>query len=234
MTYGSGGANSELANLLTPHFTIIRYDRRGRGESGDTLPYAVEREIEDIEALILQAGAPASLYGHSSGASLALEAALKLGDKVKKLALYEAPYNSDPEDRHIWGEYIQKLKEYLLAQRHGDAVALFMRFVGMPQGQIDGMRQAPFWGGMEALAPTLAYDHIAVLGEVRSVPGKRAAGLSIPTLVMNGSVSFPFMYDTARELAKAIPHALHRVLEGQTHNVAPEVLAPLLTTFFGA
>jgi pimeloyl-ACP methyl ester carboxylesterase len=141
---------------------VCNYDRRGRGDSGDTRPYAVQREIEDLEALIDDAGGTAYLYGHSSGASLALEAAAQLDGKVTKLAMYEAPHTDDPADLQPWGDYIAELTVALAAGRRGDAVALFMRFIGTPDGQIEGMRQAPFWAGLEAIAPTLA----AVLGPV--------------------------------------------------------------------
>src|SRR5260370_3004103 len=152
----------ELANLLARGFTVYNYDRRGRGESGDTRPYAVEREIEDIEVLIDEAGGSASLYGHSSGAALALEAALRLGNKVKKLALYEAPYNDAAEAKLAWREYIEHLTELLAADRRGDAMALFMKLVETPADQIESMRHAPIWSRFEAIAPTLAYDHAAI------------------------------------------------------------------------
>src|SRR5207302_3085775 len=176
----------ELAKLLSPHFTVFAYDRRGRGDSGDTRPYAVEREVEDIEALIDEAGGVASLYGHSSGAALALEATVKLGDKVKKLAMYEVPYNDESQARRAWSQYIQQLTELLAADRRGDAVALFMRYVGTPADQIEAMRHAPVWPMLEAIAPTLAYDHTAILGEDSSIPIERAASVRVPTLVMNG------------------------------------------------
>jgi pimeloyl-ACP methyl ester carboxylesterase len=235
MTSRSSDNKSELMHLLAPHFTVYSYDRRGRGDSGDTQPYAVEREVEDIEVLIREVGAPAYLYGHSSGASLAMDAAVQLGNTmVKKLAMYEAPYDSNQDDQQAWKDYLQELTESLAAGRRGDAVAAFMKFVGTPAEQIAGMRQAPFWPGLEAIAPTLAYDHVAILGEDRSVPVAKAARVSVPALVMNGSASFPFMETTARALEKAIPHAQYRALEGQTHNVDPEALAPALIAFFGA
>ncbi len=145
----SSGSKPELAKLLAQHFTAYSYDRRGRGDSEDTQPYAVDREIEDIDALIDAAGGSACLHGHSSGGCLALEAAVKLGDRVKKLAIYEAPYNDDPEAQKAWGAYIKNLTEALATNRRGDAVALFMAYVGMPAAQIEGMRHAPFWAGME-------------------------------------------------------------------------------------
>jgi len=230
----SFGSKPELVTLLAPHFTIYSYDRRGRGDSGDTKPYAVEREIEDIEALIDEAGGVAGLYGHSSGAALALEAAVTLGDKIKKIAMFEAPYNDDREAQRGWREYTQQLTKLLAADRRGDAIALFMALVGMPADQIEGMRRAPMWPMLEAIAPTLAYDHIAIKGEDGTIPTERAARLTVPALVMNGGASFPFMYDTARALSKAMPHAQLRTLEGQRHDVSPEVLAPVLVAFFSA
>jgi pimeloyl-ACP methyl ester carboxylesterase len=224
---------AQLADLLAPHFTVIHYDRRGRGESGDTQPYAVQREVEDLEALIDEAGGSAFLYGISSGAALAMEAAFQLDGKIKKLAMYEAPYYSDEAARQAWEEYRRQLRESLSADRRGDAAALFLRLVGMPTDQVDEMHREPWWAAFEAVAPTLAYD-AAVLGEDRAVPVDKAANVAVPTLVMNGSASEAFMYDTATALAKAMPNAQHRTLEGQTHAVSPEVIAPVLVEFFSA
>lgn len=228
----SSGSKPELVKLLAPHFMVYSYDRRGRGDSGDTRPYAVEREIEDIEALIGEAGGAAYLYGHSSGAALALKAAIRLGNKVKKLAMYEAPYNDDGEAQRAWKEYIKQLTELLAADRRGDAVALFMKLVEIPANQIEGMRHAPIWPMLEAIAPTLAYDHAAILGDDASIPTERAASVTVPALVMNGGASYPFMYDTARTLSHAMPHAELRTLKGQRHDVDPNVLAPALVEFF--
>lgn len=222
----------ELAKLLARSFTVYNYDRRGRGDSGDTKPYAVAREIEDIEALIDEADGSAYLYGHSSGAALALEAALRLDNTVKKLAMYEAPYNDAAEAQRAWKEYIKQLTEALAADRRGDAVALFMELVGTPADQIEAMCHAPTWPMFEAIAPTLAYDHCAILGEDGSVPSKRAASVIVPTLVMNGGASYAFMYDTARVLSQAMPHGQLRTLEGQRHDVDPKVLALVLVEFF--
>lgn len=230
LCYRKFGPMESLAALLAPHFTVFTYDRRGRGESGNTQPYALAREVEDIEALINAAGGSAFVFGTSSGGCLALEAAIKLGNKIKKLAMYEPPYNSDKAVLRDWKEYRQQLKELIAADRRGDAAALFMKFVGTPAEQIDGMRQAPMWQMFEQVAPTLAYD-AAATGDDRSVPVKRAAAVTAPTLVMNGTV-IPFMLNTATELAKAIPHAQHRTLEGQSHDVNLQVLAPVLEEFF--
>jgi len=221
-----------LSKLLAPHFRVYNYDRRGRGDSGDAKPYAVAREVEDIEALIDEAGGSACLYGHSSGAALVLEAAIQLGPTIKKLALYDAPYHEEAADKQAFKDYIKQLTEALAADRRGNAVAAFMKYVGMPTDQIEAMRQTPAWPLLESIAPTLAYDHAAILGEDSSIPTQRIAVVTAPTLVMNGGASFPFMYDTAQALSKAIPNAKLRTIEGQTHDVDVDVLAPVLVEFF--
>lgn len=155
---------------------------------------------------------------------------MTLGSKIGKLALYEPPYNAEPGARQQWQEYRRSLAEALAAGRRGDAVVLFMRLVGTPAEMIEGMRQSPMWPMLEAVAPTLAYD-AADIGEDRSVPVQRAARVTTPSLVMNGTV-IPFMAVSAATLAKSMPHARHRTLEGQSHDVNPEVLAPVLVEFF--
>jgi pimeloyl-ACP methyl ester carboxylesterase len=232
MTTRSSGSKPQIVNLLAAHFTTFSYDRRRRGDSGDTLPYAVDREIEDIAALIAEAGGTAFLFGHSSGACLALDAALALAPKVEKLAMYEPPYNDDPTAQQAWGVYIKQLTEALAENRRGDAVALFMSYVGVPPERISEVRQAPFFPGMEAVAPTLAYDHTAIMGPTASIPTERAAQILTPTLVMYGSGSYPFMAETAQKLGEVMPHAHVRMLEGQTHEVGPEALAAALDEFF--
>lgn len=223
-----------LAELLAPDFTVYYFDRRGRGDSTDTKPYGVDKEIEDIEALIDAAGSSAYLYGISSGGALALEAAIKLGDKVKKLAIYEAPYDSSAEGIKAWEGYRTGLTKALDAGNRSDAVAIFMKFVGVPDGMLEGMRHSPMWPSMEAVAPTLAYD-AAVLGEDRVVPIDRVTKITAQTLILDGSDSMelmPFMRISAEALAKAIPGAAHQVLEGQQHNVDMKILAPVLAKFF--
>jgi len=226
-------ATGQLVELLAPHLTVLRYDRRGRGDSTDNTigrSLAVEREIEDIRALIDQAGGSASLYGISSGAALAMEAAIALGDKVEGLVMYEAPYNDDEAAQQGWREYRKRLDELLAEGRRGDAVVLFAMLTGMPAEQADEMRRIPMWPAWEAVAPTLAYD-AAALGENASVPVGQARKVAVPALVMAGGDTYPFMHDTARALAEAMPHAEYRVLEGQTHEVAPEAIAPVLIDF---
>jgi pimeloyl-ACP methyl ester carboxylesterase len=232
LTTRSSGSKPQLVGFLSHHLTVYTYDRRGRGDSGDTPPYAIDREIEDIAALIEESGGDAFLYGHSSGAALAFEAASKLGSKVKALAMYEAPYNDDPEAQRAWKAYRKQLSELLDVGRNGDAVALFMELVGMPAEQISGMRGAPIWPMFEALGPSLAHDHLGVMGETAAVPGTRVAQLATSVLVMSGGASYPFMSTTALALSKAFPNGKLRTLYGETHDVSPETLAPVLTSFF--
>jgi pimeloyl-ACP methyl ester carboxylesterase len=224
-------ATAQLAPLVAQHFTVLHYDRRGRGGSTDTPPYAVEREIEDIDALIAEAGGSAFVFGISSGAALALEAAIKLGDKVRKLAMYEAPYNDEEAARLAWKTYREQLANALAEGLRGDALALFMLLTGMPPDHLDAVRQHPLWPRWEAAAATLAYDAV-VMGEDASVPTEKAADVVVPALVMEGGASYPFMHVTALALVKAMPQAQHRTLPGQTHEVEVAVLAPVLVEFF--
>jgi uncharacterized protein YdhG (YjbR/CyaY superfamily)/pimeloyl-ACP methyl ester carboxylesterase len=231
--YRALGFVEPLATALSPYFRVLTYDRRGRGESTDTQPFALEREIEDIEALINEAGGEAYVCGISSGAALALEATLSLGKRVKKLALYEPPYNDEEAAHLALRNYQKQLANVLAEGRTGDALGLFMLLVGMPPDHLEGARQLPLWPMWEAVAHTLPYD-AAALGEDGSVPLEKAARIQVPTLVMDGSASFPFMHTTAATLAKALPNGEHRTLEGQTHEVEADVLAPVLRAFFHA
>ena len=226
-------AQLALFPLLSEHFTVYHYDRRGRGDSSDTAPYAVEREIEDIEALIHDAGGRVYLFGISSGAALALEAGIKLGDKVKKLAIYDPPYNDDKDAREAWKVFRNELADLIVAERRGDAVALFMSMMGVPEEHLAGMREMPMWSMWEAIAPTIAYD-ARVLGEEASIPTTAASKISVPTLVINGEESYPFMQETGMRLAEIIPQAEHRILQGQKHEVTPEAIAPILVDYFAA
>ena len=234
LCYRHFGPMNHLSALLESHFSVYIYDRRGRGESTNSIPYAVEREIEDIEALIDEAGGSAYVYGISSGACLSLEAAYRLGDKIQKLAIYEPPYDSRESDQQAWWNYRNKLAEMLAIDQRGDAVTLFMQFVGNSPDQIGGMRQGIAWPMFESVAPTLAYDAM-VIGEDRTVPVKRFKEIRTPTLVMDGGANLtymPFMHETAVTLANAIPGAQLRTLEGQTHDVKLDILAPILAEFF--
>jgi pimeloyl-ACP methyl ester carboxylesterase len=223
------------AEELAKHFTVFNYDRRGRGSSADTAPYAVEREIEDIGALIAEAGGMASVYGHSSGAGLVLHAAAH-GLPIAKLALHDPPYarDGDEEARRTSREYGENLKVMLSEGHRGDAVELFMTMVGMPREMIERMRHTPTWAELEDLAPTLAYDS-EVMGDIGrdgTIPVDMASRVTIPALVLTGGADYPWMTDVGRWLADAMPNGRHRVLEGQKHTVPPEVLVPVLAEFF--
>ena len=221
------------AEQLAQHFTVINYDRRGRGDSGDTAPYAVEREIEDLGALIAEAGGTASVYGHSSGAVLALHAAAT-GLPIARLVLHEPPFTPDEEEwRRRSREYGENLGTILAEERRGDAVELFMTRVGTPQEMVDQWRKESWWAGIEALAPTLAYDS-EVMGDGSrggTIPTDVVGAATTPTLVLSGGASPAWMIDTGRQVADAMPNGLHRVLEGQGHDVAPDVLVPALAGF---
>jgi pimeloyl-ACP methyl ester carboxylesterase len=224
-------SGAKLTKLVASQFTVINYDRRGRGNSTDTTPYSPQREIEDVAALIGAVGGPVCLYGHSSGAAVALEAAVKLRKQVRKLAIYEAPYAIDGKARKAASEYYKMLKKLLTSGRNGDAVALFVRSVGVTDNQIQAMRRMPMWRGLERLAPTLAYDS-EVLGEGHSLPAALLSRIATPTLVMHGGAGASSMRDAARAISEAVPKAQLRTLAGQTHGVKPKVLAPVLVEFF--
>lgn len=225
------GSNMSLAEALAKHFTVYNYDRRGRGKSGDTQPYAVDREIEDIEAIIDEAGGKAYLYGSSSGAALALEAAYKLPNKVTKLALWEPPYIMEGFPRPP-ANTAQIYTELVAAGRRGDAAEFFMsKVVGLPPEFVASARSAPWWPSQEALAHTLAYD-ATIMGDY-ALPEAKIADLKVPTVVIDGGASFPFMRATADAIAKILKdRGQRRTLEGQQHNVDGAVLGAALTEFF--
>jgi pimeloyl-ACP methyl ester carboxylesterase len=219
----------KLTELLADRFTIVSYDRRGRGDSTNTLPYSTNKEVEDIEALIDELGGSAYLYGHSSGCVLALMAAKKLGNKVAGLALYELPYNADPSAQKESEEYMRKLEELLADDKRGDAVALFVKSVGVTDKQIAAMERLPMWKGLTAMAPTLAYDTIELM---KQYPELDTKSIDMETLVMFGAKSPDFMGQTAKELSQALPHSQVRSLEGQAHDVKADVLALVLADLF--
>jgi Alpha/beta hydrolase family len=230
--------NAPLAPQLAGHFTVYNYDRRGRGESGDTLPYAVGREIEDIDALIAEAGGSAHAYGISSGGALALEAAAA-GSAIDRLAVYEVPYNVADDWPGRWGEYVEGLEALLADGRRGDAFALFMRLADVPDEAIAAARDSPVWPDLEALAHTLAYD-AACLGDGRP-PTARLANITQPTLVATGggssrpgAPSWVAALDPAADaIAASITHAERETIDGEGHVVDPKVLALRLERFFG-
>ncbi|WP_329259339.1 alpha/beta hydrolase [Actinoallomurus sp. NBC_01490] len=231
MCHRGGGPMRALAARLRHAFTVHAYDRRGRGESTDTPPYAVAREVEDLRALIAEAGGEAHVYAISSGAALALAAASS-GPGIARLALYEPPFTGEAEAEGGTRrrDYTERLTGLLAAGRRGDAVALFITNVGVPPQAVEGMRGGPGWSAMEAIAPTLAYDD-ALLGDGR-VPRALASAVTAPTLVLSGGASPEALRHAAKATADAIPQAEYRTLDGQTHDVSPDALAPVLTTFF--
>lgn len=211
---------------LESHFTVYTYDRRGRGESGDVQPYAVEREVEDIAALVDEIGEPAFLFGHSSGAILALEAALR-GLPVRRLVLYEPPFIVDEQRRHQISGLADRLQDLLVANDREAAVRMFLREGGdLPDEVLNQMQATPQWAAWLALAHTTPYD--AEIGGQSLPSARRLSALQTPTLVVQGEVSPDWMRASTQALAKALPHAQLAILPGQGHFAlleAPELLA---------
>lgn len=231
---------SKLAALLAPHFTVINYDRRGRGASGDTPPYAVERECEDIEALVKEVGGSASLFGSSSGAVLALEAATR-GVGVERLALFEPPLVVSERHAAREEDLADRVGEALGAGGRGKAVALFMRrAVGVPTAGVWMMRlMRRTWANLEAMAHTIPYDLAIMDGYRRGgpLPAERWASVAVPTLVLDGAKSPEHLRAAGSALADGLPSAEHRTLEGVSHAsvvMAPTKLLPALLEFLGA
>jgi pimeloyl-ACP methyl ester carboxylesterase len=233
LCYREMGPSRALAKVLSEHFTVIRYDRRGRGESTDTAPYSVEREIEDLAALIAAAGGCAYVCGVSSGAVLALDAAAR-GLPITALALYEPPFIVDGSRPPAAADYVEQLNTLLAANRRGDTVRLFMRQVGMPAPLVSLMRFMPAWGKLKRVAHTLPYDG-EIMGDTqlgRPLPAARWPGTKVKTLVIVGGKSPAFFHNGTRMLADLLPNARHRVLDGQTHMVEAKALAPVLVDYF--
>ncbi len=233
LCYRGAGPSKSVAAELSADYTVFTYDRRGRGESGDTAPYAVEREIEDLGALIEEAGGSASLCGFSSGAVLALDAANR-GLGVEKLALYEPPFIVDDSRAPLPDDYASRLDQLIAADRRGDALRLFMGQVGMPKVLVALMRFMPAWSKLKSVAPTLRYD-AALMGDTQSgrpLPAERWNAVTAPTLVIVGGKSPGWMQNGTRALAahaSRTPSAA--ASKGQTHMVKAKPLAPLLTAF---
>lgn len=228
------GDSAGLAGLLAEHCTVITYDRRGRGDSGDSPEYDVQREVEDLDALIERVGGEAMVFGMSSGAVLALEAVAR-GSAVTRLALYEPPFITDSSRAPLPADYVARLKELVKQGAYGDAAAYFMTAaVGMPAEAVAGMRQAPFWAGMEAAARTLPYDG-QVMGDTmsgRPLPADRWRSVKVPVFVGSGDAGAPHMLTGAQELATLADNFALHVFSGQEHAIAPELLAPALNGFF--
>lgn len=221
--FNDRATGAPLAQFLEPHFTVFNYDRRGRGESGDTAPYALEREIQDLDALIAEAGGSARVFGYSSGAILSLRAAAQ-GLAISQLALYEPPPTGGKA-----GNLAPALAGLIAAGRRGDAVELFQtEAVGIPPAVVAGMRNAPFRPALEKMAHTLVYDSTILT----PLPAGLLASVQTPTLVIDGESSPEVMRQAAQSLAAALPDGRYRTLQGQGHDIVPAVLGPVLKEFF--
>jgi hypothetical protein len=222
-----------VADALAPWFTVFNYDRRGRGDSGDTQPYAVERELEDLDALIQTAGGSAGVFGGSSGAGLALAAAAA-GAAITRLAVWEPPYHVSDDAPALPGDFAGRLDRLVAAGQRGDAAELFLtRAADVPAAAAAAMRADPSWAGVEAVAHTLAYE-ARVMGPGNALPASRLAAITQPTLVLTGGNSPAWMAGAGRAVTSAVPAAVHRVLDGQVHSVSADALAPELLEFFTA
>jgi pimeloyl-ACP methyl ester carboxylesterase len=233
LCYRASGPARPLAALLASHFTVFTYDRRGRGESTDTAPYAVTREVEDLDALIKAAGGSAYVYGISSGAALSLEATTR-GLGIAKLALYEAPFIVDNSRAPLPDDYLDRLKTLVAANRRAAAVRFFMEAVGVPAVFVFLMRFMPAWPKLKAIAHTIVYDITILDGDQRGKPlsSTRWAGITVPTLVAVGGKSPAWMRHAMDALRDVLPNVQYRTLDGQTHMVSPKALAPVLVEFF--
>jgi pimeloyl-ACP methyl ester carboxylesterase len=219
-----------IAAGLSRWFTVLNYDRRGRGDSGDAQPYAVERETEDLAALIAAAGGSAAVFGGSSGAGLVLRAAAR-NPAITRLALWEPPYHVDDSAPRLPPDFGMQLDGLVRAGKRADAVELFMvKAAEASPRDVAAMRGQPFWPAMEAAAHTLAYEAF-VMGPGNELPASLLAGIVQPTLVLNGGASPAWMGRAGQAVASAIPGAVHRVLEGQAHYVAPGAIVPELLEF---
>lgn len=229
---------TKLAGLLSEHFTVINYDRRGRGESGDSQSYAVEREIEDIEALIDEAGGSAYIFGSSSGAVLALETANRLNGKIRKQVLYEPPFIVDDSHPPVPKDLVKQLKELLSKDLRNDAIKLFFsKTMNIPAIGIFMMRLMPGWSKMRKMAHTTLYDLAIMEGtqDGKPLPARRWETASLPTLVLTGEKSEMFFHNGARALVNILPNTQHKILHGQHHGsvvTAPKAFADELIEFF--
>jgi pimeloyl-ACP methyl ester carboxylesterase len=218
-------STAPLTPLLAPHFSVYEYDRRGRGSSGDSDDYSIDCEIDDLAALIDAAGGSALVYGHSSGAALALEAAAR-GVPITALAAYEPPYTAAADGTGGSGELLEGVRVRIGAGDRDGAAALFMQGAGTPPEVITMLRQGPGWPRMRELAPPLVYD--LTLCNSGVVPRERLARIGVPTVTISGGSSPEWAGHACAGVAAAVPGARHVVLDGQTHAVAHDVVAPVL------
>jgi len=233
LCYRSFGPATPLAQTLAKDFTVITYDRRGRGESGDTQPYAVRRECEDLEALIAAAGGRASLFGISSGAALTLEAAANVRG-VEQIALYEAPFMVDPNPERDADAAWRQINDAVRANKRGAALTGFFRLVGVPTPFIWLMRLMPMFRKLKAVAHTLPYDGALVRDNQRGRPLDARAwrGIAVPALVFDGGKSPAWMRNGMRAFADTLPNSTYQTVPGQTHMVHANVHGPVVAEFF--
>jgi len=221
---------ARLAAFLEPRFTVFNYDRRGRGDSGDTQPYAVDREVEDLEALLAVAGGSAAVFANCSGGMLVVEAAAT-GLPLTRIALYEPPYIVDDTRPPVAKDYLKQLTGLISAGRNGDAAELFMTEVTeTPVEVIEAKRKERMWSWIEGLAPSLAYD--GTIMKDNSLPLGLLGAVSVPTLVIDGEDSPPWARNGVQAVVDALPKGRRRSLEGQNHKLSAEVVAPVLAEFF--
>jgi pimeloyl-ACP methyl ester carboxylesterase len=228
------GPNLGLAEKLAENFTVYTYDRRGRGESGDARRWAPEREIEDLAAVIDEAGGSAFVYGISSGATLVLDAAAS-GLAIEKLAIFEPPHFVDDTRPPLSDDYQKRLEDVVKADDRGAAVKLFMREgVNLPGIMVAMMKILPAWKKLKSVAHTLPYDVAFVIDAQRGtpLPAERWASVTMPTLAIVGGKSPKWMHNGMQATADVLPNAQHFVLKGEMHIVKPKALAPVLTEFF--
>ena len=224
---------AEVAAILAPWFTVFNYDRRGRGDSGDTQPYAAEREIEDLAALTEIAGGSAMVFGGSSGAGLVLQAAAQ-NPAISKLAVWEPPYHVDDSAPRLPHDFAARLNALIRTGRRADAVELFLvEAAQAPAEAVAAMRLQPSWPDTEAVAHTLPYE-AAVMGPGNTLPAERLAAITQPALVLTGGNSPAWMTNAGKAISGITPGAVHRVLDRQTHNVSPTALTPEVLEFFTA
>jgi pimeloyl-ACP methyl ester carboxylesterase len=229
-------ANAELGQLLSDSFTTYVYDRRGRGQSGDTAPYAVQREIEDIAALIDHAGAPAAVFGWSSGSLLALDAAAA-GLPITALALFEPPVVVDDSRPPLPADYVEQLESFIAAGRRDQAAELFMTAAaGLPAEAVAGIKQSPYWAPVEEVAHTISYDG-RIMAQTMSgnpLPTDRWSTVDVPVLVLHGDQTWPALTTAAQAMATHLKPATLKPVPGENHSASPSVLAPVLREFAAA
>jgi pimeloyl-ACP methyl ester carboxylesterase len=222
--FSDRSSTKTLASGLGTTFTVYEYDRRGRGDSGEIGAYSIEREVDDLAALLHEVGSAPFVFGHSSGAALALETAAT-GVPIGGLVVHEPPYTEGPTDG-----FAAQLAEMAAAGRLSDVTEAFLRLQGIPTDVVEQMKAGPYWDHMESFAHTLPYE--VRLCNNGSVPVERLVKISAPTLALAGGTSAAWAHEGARAIAAAVPNGRSRVLEGQGHGVADDVMIPVLTEFF--